>query len=58
MIFCPRCGKKLNKVMHFEDGKSSQFSQCKSCHFETFRKPLLIGNLFKDDSNTNNKKKK
>lgn len=44
--------------MHFEDGKSSQFSQCKSCHFETFKKPLLIGDLFKDDSNTNNKKKK
>lgn len=55
MIFCPRCGKKLNKVMHFDSSKTSQFSRCNSCHFETMKKPLLIGNLFKDDNKENKK---
>lgn len=42
MLFCPRCNKKMNKVMHFEKNKNFQFYQCKNCHFETDHKKLVL----------------
>lgn len=45
MIICPKCGQKMNKVMHFEYGKHTQFFQCNNCYFKTAEK--RINNLNK-----------
>lgn len=40
MIICPKCGRKMNKVMHFEYGKITQFFQCNNCYFKTAEKRI------------------
>ena len=42
MLFCPKCSKKMNRVMRIEKGKDSQFYQCKNCYFETNKKKLYL----------------
>lgn len=42
MLFCPKCSKKMNRVMRFEKDKDSQFYQCKNCYFETYKKNLYL----------------
>lgn len=50
MMFCPKCGARMNKVMHFEKGENYQFNKCTNakCNFES-RKKKLIMSMF--DSN-------
>lgn len=43
-MFCPKCGKRMNYVMHFEKDKSLQFYRCK-CFFRTNYKILNLNNL-------------
>lgn len=47
MMFCPKCGKKMNKIMHFEKDGNYQFNRCSNnkCNFETRKKKLIL-NLF------------
>lgn len=48
MLFCPRCGNKMNKIMHFEKDNNCQFNQCsnKKCNFTTKKKKIVL-NIFK-----------
>lgn len=49
MMSCPKCGNKMNKVMHFEADKNKnlQFYQCSNnkCKFETKKKKLILTNF-------------
>ena len=44
---CPKCGREMKNVMHFESGKDYQYNRCKHClertkqkriHYEDFEK--------------------
>lgn len=40
MIRCPKCGKKMNTVMHFEKGSNYAYHSCSSCIIHTHRKRI------------------
>lgn len=44
MIFCPKCGSKMNRVMHFDKDGNYQFSQCSNnkCNFATRKNKLIL----------------
>lgn len=48
MMFCPKCGNKMNKVMHFDKKGNYQFNKCSNnkCNF-TSKKNRLILSLYK-----------
>lgn len=31
MVRCPSCGSEMNKIYHFENGKSYMYNLCKKC---------------------------
>lgn len=49
MICCPKCGNKMNNVMHFEKNKSLHFNRCnnKKCNYETKKKKMNLSTYFK-----------
>lgn len=47
-MLCPKCGKTMKNVKHFEEGRSYQFNRCK-CLFTTHKKRIH----FDDDKETN-----
>ena len=40
MIKCPKCGNKMNKICHFEKGKSYVYHSCKKCITNTHTKRI------------------
>ena len=38
-MLCPRCGKKMKNVKHYEQDRSYQFYQCE-CTFTTHKKRI------------------
>lgn len=47
-MLCPKCGKSMKNVMHFEKNKNYQFSQCNYCYNKTKNKRIH----FSEDKNT------
>ena len=47
-MLCPKCGRTMKNVKHFEEGRSYQFNRCK-CLFTTHKKRIH----FDDDKETN-----
>lgn len=47
MLCCPKCGEKMNKVLHFEKDKNIQFLRCKNkkCYFKTDERKLILNSL-------------
>lgn len=48
-MLCPKCGKTMKNVKHFERGRCYQFNRCK-CLFTTHKKRIH----FDDDKITSN----
>lgn len=38
-MLCPKCGRVMKNVMHFEQGKNYQYNRCQ-CLFETHQKRI------------------
>ncbi len=47
MILCPKCGKRMNRVMHFEKNDNYQFDKCSNnkCNFTTRKRNLILSLL-------------
>ena len=37
---CPKCGKEMSNMMHFESGKDYAYHSCKHCRKMTHRKRI------------------
>ena len=44
MMFCPKCGKRMIRVMHFDKDGNYQFLKCSNlkCNFTTRKKNLIL----------------
>ena len=51
MMFCPKCGKRMIRVMHFDKDINYQFNKCSNikCNFETKKKKIVLSSLKFDD---------
>lgn len=51
MMFCPKCGKRMNRVMHFDKDDNYQFNKCSNikCNFVTKKKKIILSSLKFDD---------
>lgn len=47
LMFCPKCGNKMNRVLHFEKNNNLKYYKCsnKDCSFETKRKSIKLYNI-------------
>lgn len=50
---CPNCNKEMKTVMHFENGKTFAFHECKHCRTKTHQKRIHFEELEgKNNENT------
>lgn len=55
---CPNCKKEMKTVLHFENGKSFAFHECKHCYTKTHQKRIHFEELGeKENENSSNRKK-
>lgn len=38
-MLCPKCGRKMKNIKHFEQGRNYQYNQC-GCTFKTHKKRI------------------
>lgn len=43
-MLCPRCSRSMKNVMHFENGKSYQYNECRKCNMRTKNKRIHFEN--------------
>lgn len=43
-MLCPKCGRAMKNIKHYEKGKNYQFYQC-SCMFQTHQKRIHYDNI-------------
>ena len=39
-MLCPKCGREMNNVLHFEEEKNFQYNICKHCNKRTKNKRI------------------
>lgn len=58
MLLCPKCGRKMNNVMHFDSNSSYQYKRCPFCFYESKNKRLYLNTLYNDTDKNLNKENK
>lgn len=48
MMLCPKCGRTMKNIKHFEPGRNYQFNVCK-CMFQTHQKRIHFDEETKED---------
>lgn len=57
-MICPNCKREMKTVMHFENGKSFAFHECKHCYTKTHQKRIHFEEIGeKENENSSNRKK-
>ena len=51
-MICPNCKREMKTVMHFEQGKTFAFHECKHCRTKTHQKRIHFEEL--EDRNNEN----
>ena len=52
-MICPNCKREMKTVMHFENGKSFVFHECKHCYTKTHQKRIHFEELEEKNRNEN-----
>lgn len=48
-MICQRCKKVMKTMMHFEQGRSSQFKECPKCHDKTRPKRIRFEDILETE---------
>jgi Zn ribbon nucleic-acid-binding protein len=50
---CPKCKNEMKTVMHFENGKTFAFHECKYCRTKTHQKRIHFEEIEEKNNNEN-----
>lgn len=48
MVKCPKCGRMMHKVMHFEKEVSYAYHLCKNCITKTHKKRIHYDDIYNE----------
>jgi len=48
-MMCPKCGREMKNVLHFEDGRKYQYNKCPWCLYKTKNKRMHLDEETKNE---------